>query len=102
MWCEQEKEPRLPGLSNTYSLKINVGHKACCLWCPQEKEPRLPGLLKMLLWAQGQLDEKVVYPHIDLATGRLSEVSPSCAPRGVPGEVSAPERQRIRRELASS
>ena len=44
--------------------------------CPQEKEPRLPGLLKMLLWAQGQLDEKVVYPHIDLATGRLTEDLP--------------------------
>jgi hypothetical protein len=42
----------------------------------QEKEPRLPGLLKMLLWAQSQLDEKVVFPHIDLTTGRLSDVPP--------------------------
>ena len=44
--------------------------------CSQEKEPRLPGLLKLLLWAQGQLDEKLVYPHIDLATGRLTDVAP--------------------------
>ena len=42
----------------------------------QEKEPRLPGLLKILLWAQSQLDDKVVYPHIDLTTGRLSDISP--------------------------
>ena len=28
----------------------------------QEKEPRLPGLLKMLVWAQDHLDEKLLYP----------------------------------------
>lgn len=36
----------------------------------QEKEPRLLLLLKMMLWAQQQLDEKATYPRIsDLATG---------------------------------
>jgi glucose-induced degradation protein 8 len=43
----------------------------------QEKEPRLPGLLKRLIWAQNQLDDKkVVYPRIapnDLVTATLSE-----------------------------
>lgn len=28
----------------------------------QEREPRLPGLLKMLVWAQDHLDEKLLYP----------------------------------------
>ena len=28
----------------------------------QEKEPRLPGLLKMLVWAQDHLAEKLIYP----------------------------------------
>ncbi|WIA11855.1 hypothetical protein OEZ85_011941 [Tetradesmus obliquus] len=41
----------------------------------QEKEPRLLLLLKMMLWAQGQLDEKASYPRLtDLATARLSQV----------------------------
>lgn len=39
-----------------------------------EKEPRLPLLLKMMVWAQTQLDEKANFPHIlDLATGQLVE-----------------------------
>ncbi|MCD7447373.1 Glucose-induced degradation complex subunit [Datura stramonium] len=29
-----------------------------------EKDPKLPSLLKMLIWAQNQLDEKASYPHI--------------------------------------
>ncbi|XP_057819449.1 protein GID8 homolog isoform X1 [Cryptomeria japonica] len=29
-----------------------------------EKDPKLPNLLKMLIWAQAQLDEKLRYPHI--------------------------------------
>ncbi|KAK9056323.1 hypothetical protein SSX86_027413 [Deinandra increscens subsp. villosa] len=29
-----------------------------------EKDPKLPSLLRMLLWAQNQLDEKAVYPRI--------------------------------------
>jgi hypothetical protein len=41
----------------------------------QEREPRLLLLLKMMLWAQQQLDEKAVYPKVtDLATARLSQV----------------------------
>ncbi|XVE87980.1 hypothetical protein DITRI_Ditri19aG0031500 [Diplodiscus trichospermus] len=30
-----------------------------------EKDPKLPGLLKMLIWAQNQLDEKAAYPCIN-------------------------------------
>ncbi|KXZ45335.1 hypothetical protein GPECTOR_56g432 [Gonium pectorale] len=38
----------------------------------QEREPRLPLLLKMLLWAQAQLDERASYPRVnDLATAAL-------------------------------
>lgn len=40
----------------------------------QEKDPKLLGLLKMLLWAQNQLDEIAVYPHINnLSTGALGD-----------------------------
>ena len=39
----------------------------------QEQEPRLPMLLKMLLWAHKQLEDKVSYPSIpDLSTGELA------------------------------
>ncbi|CAM8912043.1 hypothetical protein QQ045_033191 [Rhodiola kirilowii] len=39
-----------------------------------EKDPKLPALLKMLIWAQSQLDEKAIYPHInDLSTAVLQE-----------------------------
>ncbi|ORX93435.1 hypothetical protein K493DRAFT_284705 [Basidiobolus meristosporus CBS 931.73] len=31
----------------------------------QDKDPKLPGLLKMLVWAQNQLDEKTNYPRIN-------------------------------------
>jgi hypothetical protein len=42
----------------------------------QEKEPRLLLLLKMMLWAQQQLDEKATYPRIsDLATAQLGSSS---------------------------
>eukprot|EP01137_Pigoraptor_chileana_P005688 Opistho-2@49086 len=38
----------------------------------QEREPKLPGLLKMLFWAQSQLDEKVRYPRMtDVASASL-------------------------------
>ncbi|XP_034892064.1 protein GID8 homolog isoform X3 [Populus alba] len=40
----------------------------------REKDPKLPSLLKMLLWAQNQLDEKAVYPRInDLSTAKLED-----------------------------
>lgn len=43
----------------------------------QDKEPKLPKLLKMLLWVQGQLDEKVLYPRINnLETGNLEPLAP--------------------------
>ncbi|KAF8071073.1 GID8 [Scenedesmus sp. PABB004] len=39
----------------------------------QEREPRLLLLLKMMLWAQAQLDERAAYPRIaDLATAALT------------------------------
>ncbi|KAI4312139.1 hypothetical protein MLD38_036985 [Melastoma candidum] len=39
-----------------------------------EKDPKLPSLLKMLIWAQGQLDERAVYPRItDLSTAKLED-----------------------------
>ncbi|GKA09030.1 protein GID8 homolog isoform X1 [Tanacetum coccineum] len=41
-----------------------------------EKDPKLPSLLRMLLWAQNQLDEKAVYPRItDLFTAALEDPS---------------------------
>ncbi|KAF3773608.1 Glucose-induced degradation protein [Nymphaea thermarum] len=39
-----------------------------------EKDPKLPSLLKMLLWAQNQLDEKASYPRINnLSTAALED-----------------------------
>ncbi|XP_022036005.1 protein GID8 homolog isoform X1 [Helianthus annuus] len=41
-----------------------------------EKDPKLPSLLRMLLWAQNQLDEKAAYPRItDLFTATLEDPS---------------------------
>jgi hypothetical protein len=40
----------------------------------QEKDPKLPSLLKMLVWAQTQLEEKVSYPQFkNLATAELMD-----------------------------
>lgn len=37
-------------------------------------DPKLPSLLKMLIWAQNQLDEKATYPRInDLSTASLED-----------------------------
>jgi len=37
-------------------------------------DPKLPSLLKMLIWAQNQLDEKASYPRInDLSTAMLED-----------------------------
>lgn len=42
----------------------------------QEREPRLLLLLKMMLWAQQQLDEKATYPRItDVATAAMAPAS---------------------------
>ncbi|KAI9120481.1 hypothetical protein K1719_007514 [Acacia pycnantha] len=39
-----------------------------------EKDPKLPSLLKMLLWAQNQLDEKAAYPRItDIPSATLED-----------------------------
>eukprot|EP00128_Syssomonas_multiformis_P018944 Colp12_sorted_trinity150504_noHs@13903 len=43
----------------------------------QEKDPKLPTLLKMLVWAQNQLDEKMQYPRMDnIATAALTAPPP--------------------------
>ncbi|XP_056864092.1 protein GID8 homolog [Raphanus sativus] len=42
----------------------------------EQTDPKLPSLLKILIWAQNQLEEKAVYPHInDLSTGLLEDPS---------------------------
>ncbi|KAG6519965.1 hypothetical protein ZIOFF_016994 [Zingiber officinale] len=38
-----------------------------------EKDPKLPSMLKMLIWAQNQLDEKAVYPKINNLTAAALE-----------------------------
>lgn len=44
----------------------------------QEAEPKLPNLLKLLVWAQKQLDEKAVYPRIEnLTSAELVEPPPA-------------------------
>uniref|UniRef100_A0A7N0TJG4 CTLH domain-containing protein n=1 Tax=Kalanchoe fedtschenkoi TaxID=63787 RepID=A0A7N0TJG4_KALFE len=41
-----------------------------------EKDPKLPTVLKMLVWAQKQLEEKAIFPHItDLSGAFLQEPS---------------------------
>ncbi|CAG8526808.1 4905_t:CDS:2 [Rhizophagus irregularis] len=40
----------------------------------QEKDPKLPNMLKMLFWAQDELDEKVLFPKMkNLVTAELVE-----------------------------
>ncbi|CAG8717223.1 5761_t:CDS:2, partial [Acaulospora colombiana] len=40
----------------------------------QEKDPKLPSMLKMLVWAQDELDEKVLFPRMkNLVTAELAE-----------------------------
>ncbi|KAI9209126.1 CTLH/CRA C-terminal to lish motif domain-containing protein [Polychytrium aggregatum] len=44
----------------------------------QEKDPKLPSLLKMLVWAQTQLEEKAVFPKVrDFVTAKLEDPVPS-------------------------
>ncbi|KAL4202064.1 hypothetical protein AMTRI_Chr02g219150 [Amborella trichopoda] len=41
-----------------------------------EKDPKLPSLLKMLIWAQNQLDEKATFPRIkNFSTAALEDPS---------------------------
>ncbi|KAI9140132.1 CTLH/CRA C-terminal to lish motif domain-containing protein [Paraphysoderma sedebokerense] len=41
----------------------------------QEKDPKLPALLKLLVWSQTQLEEKVTFPKIkNLVTAEMEEV----------------------------
>ena len=50
---------------------------------PQEAEPKLPNLLKLLIWAQRQLDEKALYPRVNnLVSGELVEAGAAGAAGG--------------------
>jgi hypothetical protein len=50
---------------------------------PQEAEPKLPNLLKLLIWAQKQLDEKSMFPRVDnLVSGELAEPAAAGAAGG--------------------
>lgn len=43
-------------------------------WLYSLPDPKLPSLLKMLIWAQNQLDEKAAYPRInDLSSAKLED-----------------------------
>lgn len=54
--------------------------------CNQEKESRLSLLLKLLLWSQGQLDDKASYPKVvDLATASTSAPAAPGGGSGTPG-----------------
>ena len=71
----QRERPEEP-ISVMYPLWVlHIRKQACAQRMPvQEKEPRLPTLLKLLLWAQSQLDSKLQYPRmVDLVAGRLSD-----------------------------
>lgn len=42
----------------------------------QEKDPKLPSMLKMLVWAQDELDEKAIFPRMkNLVTAELVDVN---------------------------
>ncbi|RZC50807.1 hypothetical protein C5167_019225 [Papaver somniferum] len=73
-FAQEELAPR--GEENvTNILLIYMFVVALCL---KSNNPKLPSLLKMLVWAQSQLDEKALYPHIkDLSTGVLEDHSAS-------------------------
>jgi hypothetical protein len=75
MWGK-EKEAALQGLelacSPDSALLLTTQHNL------QEAEPKLPNLLKLLVWAQKQLDEKAAYPRIDhLVTAELVDPPPA-------------------------
>ena len=54
---------------------------------PQEAEPKLPNLLKLLIWAQKQLDEKALYPRVEnLVSGELAEPAAAGAAGGGAGD----------------
>ncbi|KAL7750002.1 Glucose-induced degradation complex subunit [Sorochytrium milnesiophthora] len=44
----------------------------------QEKDPKLPSLLRMLIWSQNQLEDRVTFPKINnLLTAELSAIATS-------------------------
>jgi hypothetical protein len=54
--------------------RINYAVLFLFLWIDKITDPKLPSLLKMLLWAQNQLDEKAAYPRIkNLSTAMLED-----------------------------
>lgn len=52
----------LPGQRQKTASELNA---AILLSQSREKDPQLPNLLKMLMWTQEQLDERMTYPRIE-------------------------------------
>lgn len=62
--------------SRLMNLRIPIWHRSICLNLSCMTDPKLPSLLKMLMGAQNQLDEKASYPRItDLSTATLEDPS---------------------------
>jgi len=62
---DQSKSPLAELLSNAQRQKTASELNAAILASQcQEKDPRLPLLLRMLKWAQAQLDDRIRYPRI--------------------------------------
>lgn len=47
----------------------------------QETMPRLPGLLRSVLWAEGQLEKVVKFPHMSVVDAELSAPTGATAPQ---------------------
>ncbi|KAF9166283.1 hypothetical protein DFQ27_004112 [Actinomortierella ambigua] len=70
-----------PGQRQKLASELN---SALLLSQSQEKDPKLPNMLKMLAWAQQQLEERVTFPKIqDFSKAELVLESP--AAQGGPG-----------------
>ncbi|KAJ3416809.1 Glucose-induced degradation complex subunit [Chytridiales sp. JEL 0842] len=78
---DHSKSPVADLLDNGQRLKTASELNAAILTSQcQEKDPKLPSLLKMLVWAQNQLEERVQFPKIkNLATAELEDPSSSSA-----------------------
>lgn len=72
---DHSKSPVGDLLDFSQRQKIAAELNSAILACQcQEKDPKLPTMLKMLVWAQNQLDDKYLYPKIkNLATAELED-----------------------------
>ena len=77
-WSKVVASTRLKEVKNCHSILTIYLWPATwftnfIVWC-HLTDPKLPSLLKMLMWAQDQLDEKAAYPRInDLSTAMLED-----------------------------